>query len=48
MSAAVTVLLLNLEPTRHDLEVAISEVLEGRAVSMPETKAVGCYLADLQ
>ena len=36
------------EPTRHDLEMAISEVLEGRAVSMPETKAVGCYLADLQ
>jgi hypothetical protein len=36
------------EATRHDLELAISEVLEGRAVSVPETKAVGCYLADLQ
>ena len=36
------------EATRHDLELAISEVLEGRALSVPETKAVGCYLADLQ
>jgi hypothetical protein len=36
------------EASRHDLEVAISEVLEGRPVSMPETKAIGCYLADLE
>lgn len=33
---------------RHDLEVAISEVLEGRAVSVTETRAIGCYLADLR
>lgn len=34
--------------TRHDLEVAIGEVLDGKPVSMPETKAIGCYLADLR
>ncbi|MGA8598875.1 MAG: redoxin domain-containing protein [Bryobacteraceae bacterium] len=36
------------EASRHDLEIAISEVLEGRAVSVAETRAIGCYLADLQ
>lgn len=34
--------------TRHDLETAIGEVLDGKAVSVPETKAIGCYLADLR
>lgn len=34
--------------TRHDLEVAIGEVLDGKPVTTPETKAIGCYLADLR
>jgi hypothetical protein len=34
--------------SRHDLEIAISEVLAGRPVSIAETRAIGCYLADLQ
>jgi AhpC/TSA family len=36
------------EASRHDLEIAISEVLEGRAVSVAETRAIGCYLTDLR
>ncbi|HXE14653.1 MAG TPA: redoxin domain-containing protein [Bryobacteraceae bacterium] len=34
--------------TRHDLELAIGEVLAGKPVAEPVTKAVGCYLADLR
>lgn len=33
--------------TTHDLEDAISDALAGRPVPHPETKAVGCWLADL-
>lgn len=33
--------------TTHDLEAAISAVLAGRPVKQPVTKAVGCWLADL-
>jgi hypothetical protein len=35
------------EATRHDLELAIRDALEGKAAEPSETKAVGCYLADL-
>ena len=34
--------------TTHDLEDAITAVLEGRAPVHPETRAVGCSLADLE
>lgn len=32
------------EPSRRDLEVAIEEVLEGRAVTVPETTVDGCLI----
>lgn len=32
----------------HDLEDAISAVVEGRAVAHPETRAIGCSLADVK
>ncbi len=32
----------------HDLENAISAVLAGKPVSQPETRAVGCSLADVE
>ncbi len=32
----------------HDLEDAIEAVLAGRAVTVPETRAVGCSLADVK
>lgn len=35
-------------PTTHDLEAAIEAVLGGRAPEPARTKAVGCYLADLE
>ena len=35
-------------PTTHDLEDAISAVLAGRPVAHPETRAIGCSLADLE
>jgi hypothetical protein len=31
-------------PTRRDLAVALEELLAGRAVSVPETRAIGCAL----
>jgi len=31
-------------PTRRDLAVALRELLEGREVSTPKTKAVGCWI----
>lgn len=34
--------------TTHDLEEAIAAALEGRPVTEPVTKAVGCYIADLK
>jgi hypothetical protein len=34
--------------TKHDLEVAIEAVLAGKPVAEPVTKAVGCYIGDLE
>ena len=34
-------------PTQHDLADAIQAVLEGTAIAEPFTKAVGCYISDL-
>lgn len=36
------------EAQTHDLENAISAVLAGKPVAHPETKAVGCWLADIE
>lgn len=36
------------QPTTHDLQVAIDAVLGGKPVRVPETRAVGCYLDDVQ
>jgi hypothetical protein len=36
------------EPSIHDLQNAIREALAGRAVVPSETKAIGCYIADLR
>ena len=35
-------------PQTRDLENAISAVLEGRAIPRPETRAIGCSLADVE
>ncbi len=32
------------EPTRGDLRAALTEIAAGRPVSVPRTKAVGCYI----
>jgi hypothetical protein len=34
-------------PTQHDLENALSAILEGRPVTNRLTRATGCYIADL-
>ncbi|HXU20518.1 MAG TPA: hypothetical protein VN788_08055 [Verrucomicrobiae bacterium] len=34
--------------SRHDLEDAIAATLEGKAVAEPVTRAIGCFLADLE
>ena len=31
-------------PTRHDLQVALEELLDGKEVSMPRTEPVGCFI----
>lgn len=36
------------QPTTHELNDAIRAALDGRAVPIPETKAVGCYIADVK
>jgi thiol-disulfide isomerase/thioredoxin len=36
------------EPTTHELQDAIDAALEGKAVAVAETKAVGCYISDIQ
>jgi len=36
------------EPTTHDLQDAVDAALAGKPVAVPETRAVGCYLADVQ
>jgi AhpC/TSA family len=33
-----------LEPSHHDLAEALEAVLAGRPVSVPETKAIGCFI----
>ncbi|MCA1584366.1 MAG: redoxin family protein [Acidobacteria bacterium] len=35
-------------PTRHDLEDALTAILAGQPVATPETRAVGCFLADFR
>jgi peroxiredoxin len=35
-------------PQTHDLEDAIAAVLAGKPIAQPRTKAIGCYLADVQ
>ena len=34
-------------PTRHDLEEAVRAVIAGKPVAQAETRAIGCFLADL-
>ncbi|MGH9384944.1 MAG: redoxin family protein [Vicinamibacterales bacterium] len=34
-------------PTRRDLESALEAIVSGKPVAVPETRAVGCFLADL-
>jgi len=36
------------EATEHDLDAALSAVLEHRPVAKPTTRAVGCYIGDLR
>jgi thiol-disulfide isomerase/thioredoxin len=36
------------EATSHELQDAIDAALKGKAVAVAETKAVGCYISDLQ
>lgn len=36
------------EPTQRDLRNALDAILANRAVPVPETKAVGCYISDLR
>jgi hypothetical protein len=36
------------EPSVHDLEDAIKATLAGKPVAQRQTKAIGCYLSDLQ
>ena len=34
------------KPTRNDLRVALDEILSGKAVSVPITQTVGCFIGD--
>lgn len=36
------------QPTRRDLAVALDETLAGHPVTVPRTKAIGCFIDDLQ
>ena len=36
------------EPTRHDLEEALQLTLAGKPVKVTNTRAIGCFLADVQ
>lgn len=36
------------KPTRHDLKVVLKAVLDGHPVAEATTKAVGCFISDLQ
>jgi hypothetical protein len=33
---------------KHDLQDAIDEMLAGKPISEPATRAIGCFLADVQ
>ena len=35
------------KPNRRDLKLALESVLQGEPVAKPETRAVGCFIADL-
>ncbi len=35
-------------PTRHDLEEALAAVLAGESIPEPTTRAVGCFIGDLE
>ncbi len=35
------------QPNRRDLKLALESVLQGETVAEPETRAVGCFIADL-
>ena len=35
------------QPNRRDLKLALESVLQGEPVAEPETRAVGCFIADL-
>ena len=34
------------QPTEHDLRDALDQVLAGKPIAHPETKAIGCYIPD--
>ncbi len=36
------------QPTTHELDDAIRAALQGKSVAVPETKAVGCYISDVE
>ncbi len=36
------------EPTRHDLEEALQSTLAGKPIKETSTRAIGCFLADIQ
>lgn len=36
------------EPTVHDLEDALRAVVAGKPVKIPSTRAIGCFLADVE
>lgn len=36
------------QPTTHELDDAIRAALQGKTVAVPETKAVGCYISDVE
>lgn len=36
------------QATTHELDDAIRAALEGKSVTVPETKAIGCYISDVQ
>lgn len=35
------------KPTSHDLEAALTALVAGKPVAVPETRAIGCILSDL-
>jgi hypothetical protein len=35
------------QPTRRDLDVALDQAIAGKPIAVRETRAIGCYLAEL-